>query len=308
MSATRVAAGMPGHAAARPIRRRRHLVWTPYRLVLPAVLLEAALVLGPLVIGFWYSMHNVRFFQIRSFVGLENYGRVLGSPEVLNSLWVTAVFSLFSLVFTFVLGFALALWLERDGRAATAMRAVVLVPYMIAMLVGSMLLKWVFSQESGLSALLLGPLGLGQASILAEPGTAMAALVFNAMWRDSGFAMIMLLAGLKSIPPELHLAARVDGASAWMRFRRITLPLLHVAILITLVRMLIHFVNILTFPLILTGGGPGDATEAVVLKTFRLGFQDHILGMANALALLVFAANLVLVGVLLLLFRRMGRI
>ena len=287
---------------------RRAEFWMPWRLLAPAIVLEATLVLGPLLIGIWYSLHNVRFFQIRAYVGWANYQRVLTSPDVLNSLWVTFVFSLGALVLTFVVGFALALWLERDGRGATAMRAVVLVPYMIAMLVGSMLLKWVFAQESGLSGMVLGPLGMGDVSILADPGTAMAALVFNAMWRDSAFAMIMLLAGLKSIPPGLHLAARVDGASAWTRFRRITLPLLRVPIVITLVRLLIHFVNILTFPLILTGGGPGNATETVVLKMFRLGFQDHVLGQANALALVVFAANLALVGVLLLLFRRTGRL
>jgi ABC-type sugar transport system permease subunit len=287
---------------------RRAEFWMPWRLLAPAIVLEAMLVLGPLLIGIWYSLHNVRFFQIRAYVGWANYQRILTSPDVLNSLWVTFVFSLGALVLTFVVGFALALWLERDGRGATAMRAVVLVPYMIAMLVGSMLLKWVFAQESGLSGMVLGPLGMGDVSILADPGTAMAALVFNAMWRDSAFAMIMLLAGLKSIPPGLHLAARVDGASAWTRFRRITLPLLRVPIVITLVRLLIHFVNILTFPLILTGGGPGNATETVVLKMFRLGFQDHVLGQANALALVVFAANLALVGVLLLLFRRTGRL
>jgi ABC-type sugar transport system permease subunit len=287
---------------------RRAEFWMPWRLLAPAIVLEAMLVLGPLLIGIWYSLHNVRFFQIRAYVGWANYQRILTSPDVLNSLWVTFVFSLGALVLTFVVGFALALWLERDGRGATAMRAVVLVPYMIAMLVGSLLLKWVFAQESGLSGMVLGPLGMGDVSILADPGTAMAALVFNAMWRDSAFAMIMLLAGLKSIPPGLHLAARVDGASAWMRFRRITLPLLRVPIVITLVRLLIHFVNILTFPLILTGGGPGNATETVVLKMFRLGFQDHVLGQANALALVVFAANLALVGVLLLLFRRTGRL
>jgi len=288
------------------VRRAERFV--PWRLLAPALVLETALVLGPLLIAVYYSLHNVRFFQIRRFIGLDNYARVLTSPDVLNALWVTAVFSVFALVLTFVLGFALAVWLERDGRFATLMRAVVLVPYMIAMLVGSMLLKWLFSQEAGLSTLALGPLGLGDLSILAEPRTAMAALVFNAMWRDAAFAMIMLLAGLKAIPPELHLAARVDGASAWMRFRRITLPLLRIPILITLVRLLVHFVNILTFPLILTGGGPGNATEVVVLKVFRLGFADHVLGQANALALLVFLANMVLVGILLVLFRRAGRI
>ncbi|MCA0450169.1 MAG: sugar ABC transporter permease [Proteobacteria bacterium] len=287
---------------------RRAEFWVPYRLIAPAVALEAALVIGPLLVGFWYSLHNVRFFQIRSFVGWDNYVRVVTSPEVLESLLATTIFAFFALILTFVLGFALALWLERDGRSATLMRAVVLVPYMIAMLVGSMLLKWLFSHEAGLSQLVLGPLGMGNTSILANPKSAMAALVFNAMWRDAAFAMIMLLAGLKSIPPSLHLAARVDGADAWMRFRRITLPLLRIPILITVVRLLIHFVNILTFPLILTGGGPGNATEVVVLRMFRLGFQDHILGPANALAILVFLANLLLVAMLLLLFRRAGRL
>jgi len=288
------------------VRRAERFV--PYRLLAPALALEFVLVLGPLVVGVWYSLHNVRFFQIRRFTGLDNYWRVLGSDEVLNALWVTAVFAFFALFLTFILGFALALWLERDGRYATFMRAVVLVPYMIAMLVGSMLLKWVFSQEGGLAPMALGPIGLGDVSILGDPKLAMAALVYNAMWRDGAFAMIMLLAGLKAIPPELHLAARVDGASTWMRFRRITLPLMRIPILITLIRLLVHFVNILTFPLILTGGGPSGATEVVVLKVFRLGFGDHLLGQANALALLVFMANLVLVGILLTLFRRAGRV
>ena len=287
---------------------RRAERFVPYRLLAPALAVELVLVLGPLLVGAWYSLHDVRFFRLRRFIGLDNYWRILGSEEVLNALWVTAVFAFFALFLTFLLGFALALWLERDGRSATFMRAVVLVPYMIAMLVGSMLLKWVFSQEGGLAPMALGPVGLGGVSILGDPKLAMSALVYNAMWRDGAFAMIMLLAGLKTIPPSLHLAARVDGAGAWMRFRRITLPLMRIPILITLIRLLVHFVNILTFPLILTGGGPSGATEVVVLKVFRLGFGDHLLGQANALALLVFLANLVLVAVLLALFRRTGRV
>jgi ABC-type sugar transport system permease subunit len=136
----------------------------------------------------------------------------------------------------------------------------------------------------------------------------MAALVYNAMWRDSAFAMMLLLAGLKSIPLQIFAAARIDGAGAVYRFWRITLPLLQVPILITVVRLFIHFVNILTFPLILTGGGPSNATEVVVLRMFRLGFQDHLLGPANALAIMIFAANLLLVAMLLLLFRKANRL
>jgi ABC-type sugar transport system permease subunit len=279
-----------------------------YRLVVPAVAIETVFVLAPLAIGFWYSLHNVRFFQIRRFVGFDNYLSILSSPAVLNSLIVTAVFAVASLVLTFVIGFALALWLERNTRMNAALRAVVLVPYMIAMLVGSMLLKWIFSQEAGLLPMALGPFGMAHVSILADPDGAMATLVFNAVWRDSAFAMILLLAALKSMPVQLHEAARIDGASRWYRFRRITLPMLRVPILITLVRLFIHFVNILTFPLILTGGGPANATETLVLRMFRLGFQDHVLGAANALAVLIFVGNLALVALLLALFRQTRRL
>lgn len=287
---------------------RRGEALLPYRLLLPAVAIEAGFVLTPLAIGFWYSLHNVRFFQIRNFVGIDNYVRVLTSPEIRDSLWVTAVFSLSSLVLTFVVGFALAIRFERDTKLHVFMRAVVFVPYMIAMLVGSMLLKWIFAQEGGLAPLVLGPLGLGDHSILADPRSAMAALVYNAMWRDCAFAMILLLAGLKSIPTQIYAAARIDGASAIYRFWRITLPMLRMPILITVVRLFIHFVNILTFPLVLTGGGPANATDVVVLRMFRLGFQDHILGPANALAILIFAANLVLVAMLLMLCRQARRL
>jgi ABC-type sugar transport system permease subunit len=281
---------------------------TPYRLVAAAVLIEVGFVVMPLLLGFWYSLHRVQFFQMQRFTGLENYARIFSSPLIRNSLVVTATFSITSLILTFVIGFAIALWLEQSNRANSIMQAVVLVPYMIAMLVGSMLIKWMVAKESGLSALLLSPLGLGNVSILADPKTAMAALVYNAMWRDSAFAMIMLLAGLKSVPAQLHLAARVDGASTWYRFRRITLPMLQIPILITLVRLFVHFVNILTFPLILTTGGPGNSTETIVLKMFRLGFSDNALGQANALAILMFIVNMILVAVLLQLFRKGGRI
>lgn len=287
---------------------RRSDARTAYLMFLPAIAIEAALVVAPLVIGFWYSLHNVRFFQVRGFVGFDNYVDILTSSAVLNSLIVTATFSFFALFFTFIIGFALALWLQKDGATNTAFRAIVLIPYMIAMLVGSMLLKWIYARESGISPMIFGAFGMGDVSILADPELAMAGLVFNAMWRDAAFAMIMLLAGLKAVPTQIFDAARVDGASKIYIFRRIVVPLLRIPILITIIRLFIHFVNTLTFPLILTGGGPANATETLVLNMFRLGFQDHVLGPANALAILIFAVNMVLVSMLLLLFRKAERI
>lgn len=280
-----------------------HSPWYPYRFVFPVLLVEALFVGVPLVIGVYYSFHRADYFKLTDFVGFANYVNVLTSPVVRESLMATAIFSLFSLALTFAVGFSLALYLERDSRLNVFARAVVLVPYTIAMLVGSLLLKWIFSKDAGVMSMVLGPLGLPDVSLLADPHGAMAALVANAVWRDSAFAMILLMAGLKGISPQLYAAARVDGASAWYRFRRLTLPLLRVPILITLIRLAIHFVNVLTFALILTGGGPNNATQTMGLAMYRMGFVDYRLGPANALAFLVLLFNLVLIMVLLRLFK-----
>jgi len=278
--------------------------WYPYRFVLPVLAIEILFVGVPLIIGVYYSLHKADYFQLTEFVGLQNYWTVINSPVVRESLAATAIFSIFSLVITFGVGLALALYLERDTRLHVFTRAVVLVPYTIAMLVGSLLLKWIFTKDAGIMYLVLGPLGVPDISVLSDPTSAMAALVYNAVWRDSAFAMILLMAGLKGINGQLYAAARVDGASAWYRFRRITLPLLRVPILITLIRLLIHFVNVLTFALILTGGGPNNATQTMGLAMYRMGFVDFRLGPANALAFLVLLFNLVLIFILLRLFRQ----
>jgi len=275
----------------------------PYRMVLPVLAIEILFVAVPLVIGFYYSLHRVDYLNLGAYVGLTNYWRVIASPAVRNSLLVTASFSFFALFFTFVVGISLALFLERDTRLNVLGRAIVLVPHVISMLVGSMLLKWIFSADAGLTSLVLGPFGYGDLSILADPTNAMAALVFNGVWRDSAFAMILLMAGLKSIPLGLYAAARIDGAGTWYRFRRITLPLLRVPILITLIRLMIHFVNGLTYALVLTGGGPNEATTTMGLELYDIGFKDFRFGQANALAFMVFIFNLVLIFILVRLFR-----
>ena len=271
-----------------------------YRLVAPAVCLEAGLVGVPLIIGIYYSLFRVDYFKRGEFLGIGNYWAVLSSPEVLNSLWVTVVFSVSSLALTFGVGFALALYLEKDTRLNIFIRAVILIPYVISMMVGSLLLKWILVQDSGILPFLLSPFGLADLSILGNTRTAMAALVCNAAWRDSAFAMILLMAGLKSIPHQLYAAARVDGASLFFQFQKITLPLLRVPILITLIRLLIHFANVLTFALVLTGGGPNDATTTIGLTLYKLGFEYYRFGQANALAFLIFLFN---IGMILLLIR-----
>ncbi|MEQ8344362.1 MAG: sugar ABC transporter permease [Sneathiellaceae bacterium] len=278
-----------------------------YRYLLPALLIEVAFVFAPLAIGIYYSFHRVRFFELGAFTWFQNYADVLSSSAFVNSLLVTTTFALTATVLTFVVGFALAIFLSREGAPQVAIRAVVLIPYVIAMLVGSMLLKWILSSDAGLLSLANAWLSLDLPTILGDPDYAMAALVANGVWRDSAFAMILLLAGLKSISPTLIAAARIDGAGTWLTFRAIVLPLLRPTIMITLVRLLLHFTNVLTFAFILTGGGPNDATETLTLRIYRVGFQDYDLGTANAMAVILAIVNIVAVSLLVYAFRRRGR-
>lgn len=275
----------------------------PYRLVLPAVLMELIFVAVPVIYGFYYSLHKVDYFRLGTFVGLQNYRAILTSPEFWNSMLVTGVFTVFSLTFTLVIGFALAIYLNRDVKANVFLRAIILIPYTISMLVGSLLIKWLLSQDSGIINILMSPFGVRQLSILSDPTKAMVALVANAVWRDSAFAMVLLMAGLKSIPIQLYRAASVDGASSFYQFKRITIPLMKTPIIITVVRLVIHFFNNLTIPLVLTGGGPLDATRTISIHLYKLGFEQYRFGPANALAFLVLLFNVLLILILLRFFK-----
>lgn len=280
--------------------------WGPYHFVMPMLLLELLFVGVPLCFGISYSLRSARFFQAGAWIGWDNYLAVVTSASFMNSLIVTVVFTIASLVITFGVGLGLALYLERDTRFTVFIRAVVLVPYVISMMIGSMLLKWMLSEDSGLVTAIMSPLGGMEGTLLSNPTGAMSALVANAVWRDSAMAMLLLLAGLKSIPQQLYVAARIDGANGLFIFRRITLPLLRIPILITLIRLLLHFMSIFTYPLILTGGGPGNATQTLVMQSYALGFKDFNLGQANALAMMLLVFNVAVVLLLIRVFQKRG--
>jgi ABC-type sugar transport system permease subunit len=276
----------------------------PWWYIAPLLLLEFIFVFVPLGLSLIVSFQKYDYFMPGGWVGFKNYIWALGNPYFLRSVFVTSIFAVFSTALTFFVGFGLAMIFERDNRLSVIMRTVVLIPYFISMLVGSMLLRWVFSEDAGLTTLAFEFFKMEEFSILANPRSAMAALIANAMWRDSAFAMMLLLAGLKSISPSLLWAARVDGASYFYTFRRVVIPLMRIPILITLVRLSLFYMNVLTFPLILTGGGPGGATQTTILWMFRIGFEEYAIGRANAVAILIFIFNLFLVSALLILFRK----
>jgi ABC-type sugar transport system permease subunit len=161
--------------------------------------------------------------------------------------------------------------------------------------VATLLFRWVFVNDIGLALSLLRALGAGEFYPLNDPNSAMALLIAVSIWKRIGYALIILLAGLKSIPDDYYEAASLDGASSFQAFRVITVPLLKTPLLLVVIVLTLSNFNTVETPLVLTGGGPGTATRILPMEVFDRAFITYDLGPATALALVMFLGNVLLV-------------
>ncbi|NOW01404.1 carbohydrate ABC transporter permease [Isoptericola chiayiensis] len=268
-------------------------------LVLPGLALLAAVVVYPLI-----SAMTSAFFEQsllypgRTFVGLENIRDVLAG-DFWQLLWQTMVFTVGTTILPFVVGFGLALALNTRIRGAKALRGIMLIPWLVPGVVVSFLWMWIFNANYGVLNAVLEGTGLidEPQAWLAQPGTAMAAVVVAKTWQSFPWMMVMLLAGLQTVPPELHEAASVDGAGAVRRFRAVTLP--HLRGIVGLVLLLEFIWNFQHFDIIyvLTGGGPAGTTQTFATAVYDTAFHGYDLGRAGALGLLWMVLLMVLVVV-----------
>lgn len=257
-------------------------------LLLPGAALLAGVVLYPLLAALVAAFFEQSLVVPgRTFVGLANVVDVLTGdfPRLLGQ---TLVFTVGTTVFPFVIGFALALALNTRIRGAKVLRGLMLVPWLVPGVVVSFLWMWIFNANYGVLNALLETLGLidGPVAWLAQPGTAMTAVVVAKTWQSFPWMMVMLLAGLQTVPRELHEAAEMDGAGTVRRFFSITLP--QVKGIVGLVLLLELIWNFQHFDIIyvLTGGGPAGSTQTFATAVYETAFHGFDLGRAGALGLL----------------------
>lgn len=257
-------------------------------LLLPGAALLAGVVLYPLLAALVAAFFEQSLVVPgRTFVGLANVVDVLTGdfPRLLGQ---TLVFTVGTTVVPFVIGFALALALNTRIRGAKVLRGLMLVPWLVPGVVVSFLWMWIFNANYGVLNALLETLGLidGPVAWLAQPGTAMTAVVVAKTWQSFPWMMVMLLAGLQTVPRELHEAAEMDGAGTVRRFFSITLP--QVKGIVGLVLLLELIWNFQHFDIIyvLTGGGPAGATQTFATAVYETAFHGFDLGRAGALGLL----------------------
>jgi len=273
-----------------------------YLFLAPVLLFLAAVIVLPLAHAFWTSLHRVRGLNV-TFVGLANYARALSDEAFWQALRVSLVFTGTSVVLHLVLGLALALLVNELRFARTALRIAFLTPWMVAPAVGATMWLWLLEPQFGVVNYLLQASGAVAAPVawLGEPGTALAAVIAVDVWRGVPFVMLLMLAGLQTIPPEQYEAASMDGAHAIARFRYVTWPNLRYLVVVATTLDVINTIRHYDIIGVMTAGGPAGGTEVLPVLLYNTAFRANRFGDAAAvgvlLLLLVFAFALVYVKV-----------
>jgi len=253
-----------------------------YVLIAPAVLATVVFLLIPMVVSAYWSFTDFDGLRPPVWVGLDNYADLLASSRFMRSLQNTVVFVILGMGIGPTLGLASALLLNNRVRFRALLRAAYFLPTMTSLVVVATIWKMLY-QEQGLLNTLLGFFGLPAHAWLADPTTALPAVVATSVWQGFGFETVVFLAALQAIPREYYDAARVDGAGAWAQFRYVTLPGLRPTILFIYVIGIIGSFQVFDQIFVMTQGGPIQATRTLVFHLYDR-FNSLDLGTASAVA------------------------
>ncbi len=264
-----------------------------YFLMLPSLLFVLAITIYPIIFALDFSLYSSDLVDKINFIGLDNYREMLADETIWDNLIYSSFFVFGSIILAIFFGLALALILSGGIWMRPLFRAIIMLPWVTSFLIAAMLWKWLINTEYGPITPFLLSIGLPKLNFLGE-GYAMITLVFCNVWRSVPFAMIIMLAALQTIPENLYKASSIDGASWWTTLWRVTLPLIRPNIMVCIIFLSLMYFNIITLPLILTGGGPSRTTEIISLRLFYEAFEFYNTGFASAMAILIFVINVVL--------------
>src|SRR4051812_4520725 len=284
MEAASITTGTPVGRRSRGTSERRLAAY----MVSPSLLLIALVAAYPIAYAFWLSLHeySVRIAGLSRWagpVGLRNYQAIFNDPEFWSALRNTFVFTVVSVTFEVIIGMAMALAMHSAFRGQGLLRTVVLVPWAVLTVVTARMWQTIFDPTLGIANAILGTdtVWLGQSP------QAMIVMIIADVWKTAPFMALLLLAGLQVIPGEIYEAAKVDGATTWQRFQKITLPLLMPALLVALIFRTLDALRIFDLPFVLTKGAHG--TNTLSLEAYQTFTANNIIGKGAALAVVTFA-------------------
>jgi multiple sugar transport system permease protein len=229
----------------------------------------------------------------RDFIGLDHYTRMISDPVFWQSLKVTVLFVIYKVPIQIVLSLALAVLLQRETFGAGIVRSAILTPMVTSVIVVSIIWAMMYHSQQGLIQSMLGAVGIPRQAFLSDAGRALPAVTVMMIWKDLGFSLIILLAGLKAIPATYYEAALVDGANAWEAFRRVTIPLLMPVLMFAVVTQAVFSFQVFTPVYQMTKGGPLDATKVLVYYIYQQGFRFQDMGYASAISIVTLSLLLI---------------
>lgn len=280
------------------------LAWA---LMAPALAVMAAVAAFPVAWTAWESLHlhDLRMPWLgRPFIGLDNYAATLTDTRVHEALIHTGLFAALSVSLEMAAGLGLALILDRITRARGVVHTAVLLPWAVPTVVGALVWRFMFESPDGIASTVLGAIGVAPPTWFADATAAWLPLVLADAWKTTPFVALLLLAGLQGIDRALYDAARVDGASPWRQFVDITLPLLGPSLLVAALFRTLDAFRVFDLVYVMTGGGPGTATEPLALLTHATLLQHLQFGRGAALSMLMFAGSFLIALAAIRLFGR----
>jgi multiple sugar transport system permease protein len=262
--------------------------------LLPSAVPLLLFAIVPMISALWISLHNWNLQSPMTWAGLGNYRHLLGDADTRAALLHTVLFLVGYLPAVYLLGLVLAVGLNRRFRGRNLLRSLYFLPVVTSWVVVALTWKWLLNPANGLVNHVLSLVGITGPGWWASPHWAIASTVVASVWKDAGFVMIILLAGLQSIPEEYTEAARLDGASSWQTFWRVTFPLLTPASYFVVVISLINGFQVFDQVYVMTGGGPSGGSQVVVGHIYDLTFRYGRAGEASALSWILFAVILLI--------------
>ena len=270
-----------------------------YLYVLPALIVMLVVIAYPIYytveLSFYKTPANLQM-KDKIFIGLDNYVTVLTSRSFHKVTVNTVIWTIASTIFSFLLGLGAALSLNREFQGRGFLRALLLIPYVVSAVSASLIWQWIYHSDFGVIGALAVELGLSEEPInfIDNIHTALASLIVVNIWREFSFAMIMLMAGLQTVPDSLLRAAQVDGANAWNRFWHVTAPHLKGVSMVTVLLLMVANFNSFIIPWIMTGGGPAGASDIWITQIYELAFGRQRWGTASAYSVILFVVMMAL--------------
>ncbi len=279
--------------------RRRYMLF-----IVPALAVMFAVIIFPWLFTFFMSVHDWRMGQAKTFVGLDNYTKLMNDERFVNSVVRTLVYTVLSTVIPVVLGVLSALVFHRNFPFRGVLRAVYIMPMMATPVAVALVWTMMFHPQLGVLNYLLGLVGIPPSLWVFDQATVIPSLVLVETWQWTPLVMLIVLGGLASLPTEPYESALIDGATPWQMFRRITFPLVLPFIMVATIIRTIDAVKSFDTIFVITLGGPGTASETINLYLYTQAFAFYQIGYASAMVVVFMVVIMALCLILLYLRQR----